>query len=91
MLSSVFVAPMDHLIHSHLSNLQLGIGTPEAASTLNQEHNMQSGGWRKKETLVYRYFGFSPGQNLTDLVLTQGEGSQRILGSCRAPRRRRTS
>merc|ERR1719234_2466419 len=31
----------------------LGIGTPEAASTLNQERQ-QGGGWRKKETFVYR-------------------------------------
>merc|ERR1712192_45980 len=29
------------------------MGTPEAASTLNQERQ-QGGGWRKKETFVYR-------------------------------------
>ena len=31
----------------------LGVGTPEAASTLNQERQ-QGGGWKKKETFVYR-------------------------------------
>ena len=37
--------------------IQLGIGTPEAASTLNQERQ-QGGGWRKKETFVYRYLSW---------------------------------
>ena len=32
----------------------LGVGTPEAASTLNKERQQQGEGWKKKETFVYR-------------------------------------